>query len=330
MGDSQQCVAVERYEGLLWLPRIAVGGGVAVLAWMTDSLSPPALAATGALLAALAGFVAITQSRPGLSGQASRRLAELALATDVVAAAAVFALLAASPDSPAVVLFPLLAFEVSLKWGTKGVVVSVAALVAAVAGRLLLRSVALGLGPRPVALMVVFFATVMLVGLALALRSRDERRSKAEAEGRLAAASALSDLVQQLLSGPGEGENRFAEDEVAQLRSLAEKAAESAEARAALARQCAEVLASLRPDPGFSAILTPREREILELLRQGMSDRKVASVLHLSAGTVRVHISNAMRKLAVTDRSAAIAAVAQPNRVPGGGAQPGSAVANNL
>ncbi|MDA8393487.1 MAG: helix-turn-helix transcriptional regulator [Actinomycetota bacterium] len=54
--------------------------------------------------------------------------------------------------------------------------------------------------------------------------------------------------------------------------------------------------------------LTRREREVLVLLAAGLTDGEVARTLGLSRGTVRVHVSNAMRKLRATDREEALVA----------------------
>lgn len=52
--------------------------------------------------------------------------------------------------------------------------------------------------------------------------------------------------------------------------------------------------------------LTEREREILELLAQHETNPEIAKRLHLSAKTVRNHVSNIFTKLQVADRSQAI------------------------
>jgi DNA-binding NarL/FixJ family response regulator len=52
--------------------------------------------------------------------------------------------------------------------------------------------------------------------------------------------------------------------------------------------------------------LTPREREVLELVAQGRRNSAVASALGLAPKTVANHLSSIFIKLQVTDRSAAI------------------------
>lgn len=58
--------------------------------------------------------------------------------------------------------------------------------------------------------------------------------------------------------------------------------------------------------PGAHRGLTQRESEVLSLLVGGLSNRAIASRLHLSEETVKSHLRTLYRKLEVTDRSAAI------------------------
>jgi DNA-binding NarL/FixJ family response regulator len=48
--------------------------------------------------------------------------------------------------------------------------------------------------------------------------------------------------------------------------------------------------------------LTPRELEVLRYLAHGMSQKQVASTMHLSAKTVHCHTTNIMTKLDIHDR----------------------------
>ena len=52
--------------------------------------------------------------------------------------------------------------------------------------------------------------------------------------------------------------------------------------------------------------LTSREREVLDLIAQGLNNPEIAARLYLSPKTVRNHISNIFAKLQVADRSEAI------------------------
>ena len=57
--------------------------------------------------------------------------------------------------------------------------------------------------------------------------------------------------------------------------------------------------------------LSPREREILDLLAQGLTGAEVAKQLFISPETVRTHIRNAMTKLEAKTRVHAIALALQ-------------------
>lgn len=56
--------------------------------------------------------------------------------------------------------------------------------------------------------------------------------------------------------------------------------------------------------PGLKE-LTPREREVLRMIAAGASNREIASILFLSEGTVRNHISHVLTRLNVRDRTQA-------------------------
>lgn len=52
--------------------------------------------------------------------------------------------------------------------------------------------------------------------------------------------------------------------------------------------------------------LTPRERDVLELMASGKSNKQIAEDLTLSIGTVRFHISNILTKMGVDNRTEAV------------------------
>ena len=52
--------------------------------------------------------------------------------------------------------------------------------------------------------------------------------------------------------------------------------------------------------------LTPREREVLQTLAAGLSDREIAAQLHVSTETVRTHMVNLLHKLGVDSRLKAL------------------------
>lgn len=60
------------------------------------------------------------------------------------------------------------------------------------------------------------------------------------------------------------------------------------------------------PKPKTSTYLSHREREVIELLAEGMRDREIARQLFISDRTVKFHISNAVNKLNARTRIQAI------------------------
>jgi len=60
-------------------------------------------------------------------------------------------------------------------------------------------------------------------------------------------------------------------------------------------------------EPRHAAALTVREREVLTLVAQGLTDAQIADRLYLSSHTVHRHVANARTKLGVPSRAAAAA-----------------------
>jgi two-component system nitrate/nitrite response regulator NarL len=50
--------------------------------------------------------------------------------------------------------------------------------------------------------------------------------------------------------------------------------------------------------------LTERERQIIRLVSEGLSNKQIARRLNLTEGTVKVHLHNIFQKLQVTSRTA--------------------------
>ena len=62
------------------------------------------------------------------------------------------------------------------------------------------------------------------------------------------------------------------------------------------------------------AELTPREREIVELVREGKRNSEIGALLWISPETVRKHLENVYAKLGVHTRTAAVAALSHEAR----------------
>ena len=75
-------------------------------------------------------------------------------------------------------------------------------------------------------------------------------------------------------------------------------------------------LASQRREPAGDARLTLREREILRLIDDGLSNKEIAQRLSLQTKTVKNHVSNILAKLGVSNRAAAAAAFVGPRTPP--------------
>jgi DNA-binding NarL/FixJ family response regulator len=54
------------------------------------------------------------------------------------------------------------------------------------------------------------------------------------------------------------------------------------------------------------ASLTPREREVVELICEGLRNKEIADRLHISLATVSHHLTAVFRKLEVSDRTSLV------------------------
>ena len=70
------------------------------------------------------------------------------------------------------------------------------------------------------------------------------------------------------------------------------------------------------PQPSPAGNLTKRERQVLTLLADGLSNRSIAQELFISEKTVSVHITHILAKLDVTNRTEAAAAARRINTTP--------------
>ena len=79
----------------------------------------------------------------------------------------------------------------------------------------------------------------------------------------------------------------------------------------------AQPFAVQQQDPMIEARLTRRQREIFELLSQGLSNADIAGRLGLSVNTVRVHIHGILQRLRLDNRMQVVLQAAQRNMVAG-------------
>ena len=87
----------------------------------------------------------------------------------------------------------------------------------------------------------------------------------------------------------GEGETLLSQDELVTLLRLAgQNREEELEARASIEQ------------------ITPREREVLQALAEGLSNKEIAAKLHMSVDTERTHMMNILNKLGVHSRIQAL------------------------
>jgi len=64
-------------------------------------------------------------------------------------------------------------------------------------------------------------------------------------------------------------------------------------------------------DPALEQLLTQRQREVLERLREGKSNKQIAHELGLSEGTVKIHMTAIFKSLGVRNRTQAAMAFPQ-------------------
>jgi DNA-binding NarL/FixJ family response regulator len=71
-------------------------------------------------------------------------------------------------------------------------------------------------------------------------------------------------------------------------------------------RAMAVMFHEIRRAHEINAVLSQREREVLDLIALGLSNAQIASRLFIGTQTVKTHVTNLCRKLHVTSRAAAV------------------------
>ncbi len=71
-------------------------------------------------------------------------------------------------------------------------------------------------------------------------------------------------------------------------------------------RAARQLLVARAAPPGSDEVaLTPRERQVLQLVRQGLANKQIARRLGISERTVKAHLTAAFLRIGVTDRTQA-------------------------
>jgi NarL family two-component system response regulator LiaR len=71
-----------------------------------------------------------------------------------------------------------------------------------------------------------------------------------------------------------------------------------------------------RPQVAEAEVLSPREREVLGLMAEGLANRQIAARLWISEATVKSHVSHILAKLGQSDRTQAIVHAMRRGLVP--------------
>ena len=81
--------------------------------------------------------------------------------------------------------------------------------------------------------------------------------------------------------------------------------AAAARGESPLAPKAAQALVAARAEQSSDPELTPREREVLDLLADGLPNKLIARRLEISEKTVKAHLTNVFQRIGVTDRTQA-------------------------
>lgn len=83
------------------------------------------------------------------------------------------------------------------------------------------------------------------------------------------------------------------------------------------AAMAARILAELPPEPSEAFdLLTPRQRQVLELVEEGLTYKEIGAQIHLSEPTIKYHMGEILRRLQLSSRAEAERFVRQARKEP--------------
>jgi two-component system nitrate/nitrite response regulator NarL len=122
----------------------------------------------------------------------------------------------------------------------------------------------------------------------------------------------LIQLVEAGVLGYVRREDSLADVVAATIGAVREQMVGSPRLRTLLVRRVRALAAELRPP--VEASLTTRERQIIDLIARGFTNKAIASELQIEPATVKNHVHNILHKLGVSTRAAAVAEVRRAAR----------------
>lgn len=272
---------------------------------------PMALAIGAAALGYSAYTCFIAASRPA-TRSATARAARVSVALDSLLAVAIYALFLRDPHAMPVAFIPLLVFELTARFGARGLLASGLAVGVALGARVYIQLHVLPDGAiRPPVLILWLAVCALMAALAREIRARERQYLTAVSE-RSRIAESFRITIEQVLarSGVRPGSSALSEVEQALARICGDQSPEQWQ----LTIRLAELITTARYDLG----LTRREQEVAGLLAMGYSCQRIAAELLVSQSTVRNHIHRIKTKLGLDTRDELIALLRREAPAPSG------------